>query len=127
MSRPTGAVAAMAYLHNFASPWVSICRLDGTVGAVLSWDSRVFPYAWLWYELAGTSEPPWYGRARLLGVEPSTSWPGTGLSDIDQRGGRLLRLSPGDEVSTTLRLQVFEPNGAVRDVDENGRAVTKLM
>lgn len=124
LSRPTGAVAAMAYLHNFASPWVSICQLDGTVGAVLSWDSRVFPYAWLWYELAGTSEPPWYGRARLLGVEPSTSWPGTGLADINSRGGELLTLIPGAEIIAVIRLHVFKPNGSITGITDSGHAVT---
>jgi hypothetical protein len=124
LSRPTGDVAAMAYLHNFESPWVSICQLDRTVGAVLSWDSRMFPYAWLWYELAGTSEPPWYGRARLLGVEPSTSWPGTGLADINNRGGELLTLNPGDEIITMIRLHVFKPSGSIRGITDSGHAVT---
>ena len=123
LSRPTGAVAAMAYLLDFESPWVSICQLDDTVGAALSWDPGIFPCAWLWYELGGSSEPPWYGRARLLGVEPSTSWPGTGLADISRRGGQLLTLMPGDDVTAVLRLHVFKPNGSVRGVDANGRAV----
>src|SRR5262245_33755826 len=59
LSRPQGCIAALACLQDFASPWASIRRLDGTIGALLSWDAAVFPYAWLWYELAGTAEPPW--------------------------------------------------------------------
>lgn len=123
LSRPTGTVAAMAYLHDFAAPWVAIRRLDGTIGAALSWDQRLFPCAWLWLELGGTQEPPWYGRARLIGVEPSTSWPGTGLADIARRGGPLLTLEPGAEISTEVRLHVFKPPGPVRSVDGSGRAL----
>ncbi len=126
LSRPVGAVAATAYLHDFAEPWVAIRRLDHAVGAALSWDPGVFPCAWLWYELGGTQEPPWYGRARLIGVEPSTSWPGTGLADIDRRGGPLLTLQPDDRIRAELRLHVFKPSGPVSGVDETGRAFFDL-
>ena len=84
----------------------------------------MFPYAWLWYELAGTSEPPWYGRARLLGVEPSTSWPGTGLADINSRGGELLTLIPDAEIIAVIRLHVFKPNGSITGITDSGHAVT---
>lgn len=123
LSRPEGRIAALACLQDFADAWVSIRRLDDSVGAILSWDSAVFPYAWLWYELGGTAEPPWCGRARLIGVEPNTTWPANGLAEADRRGGRLLTLQPGTEVTTTIRLHVFKPNGAVLGIDANGRAI----
>ena len=122
LSRPTGRVASQAYLQDFADPWVSIRRLDGAVGVALSWDDRVFPCAWLWFELEGTTDPPWHGRARLIGVEPSTSWPGTGLAGIDRSGGALLVLKPDDEITAEIRLHVFKPAGPVVGVDANGRA-----
>jgi hypothetical protein len=121
LSRPSGTMAALAYLHDVDDAWVTVRRLDETVGVALSWDSRIFPCAWLWYELGGTPEQPWYGRARLLGVEPSTSWPGTGLADIDRRGGRLLTLEPDDEITAVIRLNIFQPTGPAHGVDESGR------
>jgi hypothetical protein len=123
LSRPEGRVAALAYLHDFASPWVSIRRLDDCVAAALSWDPGVFPYVWLWYELGGTPEPPWLGKTRLIGLEPNTTWPAYGLADADRRGGRLLTLRPGVEIAATVRLHVFKPAGALRGVGANGRAV----
>ena len=124
MSRPVGALAALTYLLDFKQPWVSVRRLDDSVGAMLSWESDLFTCAWLWAELGGSHEAPWFGNARLLGVEPSTSWPGTGLADIKRRGGQLLKLSPGDNIKTTLRLNVFKPNGNVKGADRDGRAIS---
>jgi hypothetical protein len=123
LSRPSGKMAALAYLRDLDEAWVTIRRLDNALGVALSWDSRIFPCAWLWYELGGTAEQPWYGRARLLGVEPSTSWPGTGLADIDRRGGRLLTLEPDDEITSVIRLHIFQPTGPAHSVDENGRVI----
>ena len=123
LSRPRAPVASLAYLSDFDRAWVALRRLDGTIGAALSWDAAHFPYAWLWCELAGNHDAPWHGRAHLIGVEPSTSWPATGLADIDRRGGPLLTLEPGDVISTTLRLQAFQPQGPVSGVDAEGRAI----
>jgi hypothetical protein len=125
LSRPAGIVAAVACLKDFDSPWASIRRLDDSVAAALSWDAGVFPCAWLWYELGGTREPPWLGKARLIGVEPNTTWPATGLADASRRGGQLLALAPGAEIATTVRLHVFKPAGPVLGVDTNGRAMSK--
>lgn len=125
LSRPEGIVAASACLRDFDGAWASIRRLDHSVAAVLSWDPEVFPYAWLWYELGGTPEPPWSGKARLIGLEPNTTWPPNGLADARRRGGPLLTLQPETEIATTVRLHVFKPAGAVLGVDANGGAVSK--
>lgn len=126
LSRPAGTLSALSYLHDLASPWASIRRLDGTVGVALSWDAGLFSCAWLWYELGGSPEPPWLGRARLIGIEPNTTWPGAGLAEADRRGARLLTLQPGAEITTAVRLHVFEPEGAIRGVDANGFAVSEF-
>jgi galactose mutarotase-like enzyme len=122
LERPEGPIAALACLQDFDDPWVSIRRLDDSVAVALSWDGDVFPYAWLWFELAGTPEPPWCGKARLIGVEPNTTWPANGIADAARRGGRLLTLQPGAEMTATVRLHVFKPRGAIRSVDAKGHA-----
>ena len=118
-----GPMASLVYLSDFAAPWVAVRRSDGAVGATLSWDDARFPCLWLWYELGGSEETPWHGSARLLGVEPSTSWPGNGLADIARRGGPLLTLEPGAELSAFVRLHVTAPTGPVRGIDGDGRAI----
>jgi hypothetical protein len=123
LSRPQGKLAGLAYLQDFTRPWISLRRLDDSLGAALSWDSEVFPCAWLWLELGATEAPPWGGRTRLLGLEPNTTWPGNGLSEADRRGARLLTLRPGAEVRAWIRLHVFKPRGAIRGVDAEGHAL----
>jgi hypothetical protein len=123
LGRPQGKMAALAYLQGFASPWAAIRRLDNSLAAVLSWDSRIFPNAWLWYELGGTLAPPWNGQTRLIGVEPNTTIPAAGLAEAARRGGRLLTLAPGEEVGAIVRLHVLRPTGPIRGVDAAGRAV----
>jgi hypothetical protein len=113
----------MAYLHDFRKGWSAVRRLDGGIAAALSWDADRFPCAWLWYELGGATEPPWHGRGRMIGIEPNTTRSGGGLADAKARGARLLQLVPGEELSSELRLHVFEPSGRVDGVDRQGRAV----
>jgi len=122
LSRPREPLSAMTCLAEFTQAWVTIRRLDNAVGVALSWDAAVFPYAWLWFELAGLAEEPWGGRTRLITVGPNTTWPAHGLAEAEARGGHLLTLAPGQEVTTEIRLHVFRPAGAVRGVDpETGR------
>jgi hypothetical protein len=127
LSRPRGGagagMAALAYLHDFESPWISIRRLDDAVAATLSWDADIFPYAWLWYELAGTSDAPWSGRARLIGLEPSSTRLAYGLAEARRNGARLLTLQPGAAMPAMIRLHVCKPLGAVRGIGPDGRSL----
>ena len=122
LSRPHGPLAALAYLHDFNCGWIAMRRLDNAIAVVLSWDAKRFPCAWLWYELQGTRAAPWYGRASLIGLEPNTTMPANGLANAKAHGGTLLRLQPGEELSTVLRLQVLKPPGAITSVNAEGRA-----
>jgi hypothetical protein len=123
LSKPAGPLAALAYLHDFRKGWSAIRRLDDGIAAALSWDADRFSCTWLWYELGGTPEPPWHGRGRMIGIEPSTTRSAGGLADAKARGTQLLQLMPGEELSNELRLHVFEPSGRVDGVDCEGRAV----
>jgi hypothetical protein len=125
LSRPSMPMAGMAYLHDFGAHWAAIRRLDDRVAAALSWDGTAFPHAWLWLELEGTQDAPWDGKTRLIGIEPNTTWPGNGLADTAQRRAPLLTLQPGVEISATVRLHVFKPNGPVLGVDADGQALRR--
>jgi hypothetical protein len=123
LSRPERIPTAMAYLYDFDAAWVAMRRMDNAIAIALSWDSAHFPCAWLWYELGGTTDAPWHGRGRVIGIEPNSTRPGMGLANAKLRGSSLLRLHPGEEISTTLRLQVFQPSRTITAVGSNGRAV----
>ena len=120
---PRGPMAALCFLSDFDSPWISIRRMDDAIAVALSWDATVFPYAWLWFELGGTADAPWNGKTRLIGLEPNSTCSANGLADAQRRGGRLLTLQPGVEMTATIHLQVFKPKGAVQNGSLAGRAV----
>ena len=124
LSEPESGITAVACIHDFVSAWASIRRLDDAVGAALSWDPKVYPCAWLWYELHGRTEPPWNSQSWVIGIEPNTTWPPNGLAHAAEAGGHLLTLQPGEDVSSWIRLHVFKPDGtAIVGVDPRGRAV----
>jgi hypothetical protein len=124
LAHPTQPLAALAYLQEFDGAWAAMRRLDNALAIALSWDADRFPCAWLWFELGGTPEAPWHGSGRLIGIEPNTTSPGMGLAKAKARGSPLLRLDPGQELTTVLRLHVFTPSGPVTGVDAGGRAVS---
>lgn len=109
LSHPCDPMASLVYLHDFDDAWIAVRRIDNAVAVRLSWDARHFPCTWLWCELAGTLDPPWRGRTRLIGIEPNTTWPGTGLMKAKAAGGALIRLHPGQELETSLYFKVFSP------------------
>jgi hypothetical protein len=110
--RPSAPLASLAYLTGFESTWAAIRRLDDAIAVHLSWDGARFPCAWLWHELDGTSAPPWSGRTRLIGIEPNTTPCGLGLEQAKRRGASLLRLEPGQHITSEIALRVFKPQPA---------------
>ena len=61
------------WLQDFKEQWASITNHDLGITCRLTWDSKLLPYAWLWQELEGTSDFPWFQRARVIAFEPSSS------------------------------------------------------
>ena len=119
---PEAGMAALAYLYNFESPWISIRRLDNAVAATLSWDSNIFPCLWYWIEVGGTPDAPWSGQARLIGLEPSTTRLAYGLAEAKRRDAGVLTLDAGSVHSAVIRLHVHRPLGVVHGISSDGRA-----
>ena len=113
ISHPAAPLAALLYLENFDFGWAAIRRLDNAVAVALAWDSKRFPCAWAWLELAGTSDAPWHGRAKLIGLEPNTTRSAHGLAQAKATGENLLRLEPNGHLTTQLKLRVFRPAGPI--------------
>lgn len=110
LSHPPEGCAALACLTGFgAAPWVELHRLDGTLAARLEWDAAVWPLAWLWIETGGSEGSPWFGRCRLIGVEPCSTWPATGMANARAAGASLMHLSAGVPVVARISLRAFIP------------------
>jgi hypothetical protein len=107
LRHPTDGSAILAYLHDFdGPPQVSVMRDDGLVGVGLTWDAAIYPHCWLWEELGGTGGPPWHGKARVIGIEPATSWPGQGLATVSDTTRTALRIAGGQSVTGAVALTV---------------------
>jgi hypothetical protein len=120
LSTPSAVMSGQAYLYDLKDGWIAIRRMDNEIAALLTWDKTRFPCAWVWYELKGTDAPPWQGQTSLIGLEPNTTWPGSGIAGAKARGGSLLTLSPGDELATTLSLRVSKPAGPIHSAQAAG-------
>jgi hypothetical protein len=70
---PGAPRSLFGWLDDFSQSWASITSRELGVGARIEWDGAHLPYAWLWQELNGIQEFPWYGRARALAIEPSST------------------------------------------------------
>jgi hypothetical protein len=111
LSRPGAGWAALACLDGFEGPpWVELRRSDGALAARLDWSADPWPLAWLWIETGGTAEGPWFGRGRLIGVEPCSTWPATGLAAAHAAGAPLARFAPGVARRGRVALRVHVPN-----------------
>jgi hypothetical protein len=60
-------------------------------------------------ETGGTTDPPWNGQARMIAIEPCTTWPATGLAAARAAGGRVLTLAAGEVRHAQITLTVLEP------------------
>jgi galactose mutarotase-like enzyme len=106
LSRPPDGSSLLAYLVDLNEGHARISRTDATLGATLRWSVSDFPHAWLWVERGGTRGWPWYGRCQVIGIEPTTSWPGRGLVELTERGGDSAELGPGETRHVTVTLEV---------------------
>ncbi len=115
----------LAYLPDAAEGWVALRPPAGddrpAIG--ISWDLETFPHLWLWLQNADPGFP-WYGRARMLGLEPQRSWPFDGLVGAIDRGQHL-ELQPGESRSSWITLTVFaSPGGPVTGITRDGSVTT---
>ena len=97
-----GATADLIYLKQ-TDGWYVLHNEETGVAATMKWDTRVFPFVWLWQECRDVAGYPWFGRYHIVGVEPFTSYPALGIAEALARGNAL-QLAPRSEVSTVMSL-----------------------
>jgi galactose mutarotase-like enzyme len=110
----------LLYANDLHGGWAALRQPAGTPSVALAWDRDAFPLLWIWL-LDGTDEFPWYGRARMLALEPQTAAPFDGLAAAHARGEAHVA-EPGERRSAWLTLTLFDGDDApVRSVDRDGR------
>jgi len=115
-------VAEFGYICDLEDSWYGITSSKHGFGFGLAWPREVFPYLWFWQELRGSLGYPWYGRCRVMAVEPFSSIPGTGLINaIDAGTAPLLRA--GAKVEANLAAVFYEAEqGDLRSISTSGIA-----
>ncbi|MFE7392210.1 hypothetical protein [Streptomyces sp. NPDC057582] len=106
LRRPLEGASALAYLSAVSQP-ITLTAPGAGLSVDVRW-SDTFPFVWLWTELGGEQGPPWFGRARAIGVEPFTSWPSQGLARVAEKTGTQLRISPAQPVSGWAEIAITE-------------------
>ena len=84
------------YLSDLPDGWYAVTNPHVGVGFALRWETRVFPYLWLWRTLGPAGGYPWYGRTYTLGLEPFSSVPPQ--ADDARAAGTLLQLGAGESL-----------------------------
>lgn len=72
------------------------------LAASVEWEGEEFAHALLWEELGRTTEPPWEGAVRALGVEPTTTGHGAGTG----HGEGIVAMAPGARLDWSCRLRL---------------------
>jgi len=122
---PDAEQVRLNYLPDAAEGWAALRPPAGSPrsAVALAWDLETFPHLWLWLQ-NGDPGFPWYGRARMLGIEPQRSWPFDGLTGAIARGQQLV-LGPGESVSSWITLSLFDAGDAsVTRVERDGTVTT---
>jgi galactose mutarotase-like enzyme len=119
---PAGACERYACVTDLEGAWAAVRDPARGVGVVIGFDASVYPLLWLWLEAEGT-DFPWLGNVRYLGVEPHSSWPGSGLASAIEQG-RATVIPAGGSVTAWTSLTAFAATEQpVTGVDADGRPV----
>lgn len=73
---PGVPVKEFGWLSEFAGSgdaWAAVSNRTLGFTVRFSWDPGVLPYAWWWQEFTATPDFPWFARARVFAVEPSST------------------------------------------------------
>lgn len=123
MSLPEGGPgqAGLGFLTDFDDHWAAITSCDADLGVALAWNGETLPHAWLWLEGNATEGLPWYRSEYIVGIEPTSTIPATGVEAVEREGGNLIELAPGDETSSTVTLTVHHDRRPVTGMTLDGK------
>lgn len=122
-----GPLTDMFYADSFAEGWYALTNPRRGIGFGMVWHAEHFPYLWIWRELGGTQDYPWYGGAYTVSVEPFTSRPSAGVDGLKEaiRNGTAARIGAGQTISKRLKAIIYESNSGVKKIEPSGEVVKR--
>jgi galactose mutarotase-like enzyme len=103
---PGTAHLVFGWLSEFERPWYRVTNTRTGLAVEVEWDAEHLPYAWFWEELNYSADYPWFGRARVIAIEPASNQ----TSGADRRSA--LTLAPEQTTTITTRLSVSRSGAA---------------
>lgn len=94
------------WLQDFVDGVYRITNSRTGLAVTVAWDAKILPYAWIWQELNFSVDYPWFQRARVLAIEPSS----TQTSGSSRRS--VFCLAAGAEQVIPITLTVTPPTPA---------------
>ncbi len=112
----------LAYLTDFAGEhgWYGITNTELGLGVGLVWPKAVFPYAWFWQEMHASSGFPWYGEVYVMALEPFTSMPGHGLTQVIEKTGTQLTLPAGQSIEVEFAAVLYHTHQGITGISPDG-------
>ena len=112
----------MAYLTDFAGEhgWYGITNTALGLGVGLVWPKKVFPYAWFWQEMNASPGFPWYGEVYVMAIEPFSSMPGHGLTNVIEKTGTQLPLPAGQSIEVEFAAVLYHASHGISGIDPDG-------
>ena len=100
--------------------WYAVTNLKKKVGIGFKWDSRIFPYLWIWRTYGNACKAaPWFGRAECMAIELCSSCSSEGLEGaINNKTA--LSLEPQKEILTDFFAIAYESDSRVKGIDKDG-------
>ena len=115
----------IAYFTDFDAGWYGITNTRLGLGVGLVWDAALFPYAWYWQEMHATPVFPFYTNCYVMAIEPASSIPGYGLSDVIRRNGSHLTFQPGESREVEMKAVFYRSHEGIDGIDPDGSVLAK--
>lgn len=115
----------LGYLQDFDTAWYGITNTDMGFGVGLVWDKTIFPYAWYWQEMYASSGFPFYKNAYVMAIEPASSIPGQGLTQVMDKTQTHLTLKAGAAAEMEMRVAFYESHNGIRKIEMDGTVILK--
>lgn len=117
---PEARVAEFGYLSGFEAGWYAIHNQKLQLNFALAWPLEVFPCAWLWQELHGTPQYPWFQRAYVMAIEPYTTPSCQGLAHA-AKAGIAAEVPAGASRTVQLAASLWEGTQPVKKFSPSGK------
>ena len=116
----------LAYFRDFESGWYAITNREMGLGIGLVWGrerlslclvlARIKCLAW---------DFPFYKNSYVMAIEPASSIPGQGLTNVMEKTGTQLTLQPGESRQVEIKAVFFESDRGAQKIDADGRVHLK--